>query len=248
MTSAVPGANSSHLTEKRRALIARRERLLAQFVEAATHTRRSRMRRLSRDLERVQEFIEALNRIDAEQPARLMEAPRYLVSSLFLDQCFQELTADVKEQFFFITGAELGYTYVLDQKMAFEHQRRTMLGVTGHMPDTHRLLIRLDAFTHRLLAHFHSHPGVGASATRPSGTDEQFQRRLEDAGYPTVAAIFSRDGFIRFFRLDEKLNIEIYGQGVERIDEQIYRLRTIDPAIGGQYSGGAHSAGTDSWL
>ena len=79
-------------------------------------------------------------------------------------------------------------------------------------------IIKLEQFGHRLLAHFHSHPGNGIEANRPSGTNTGFQKRLEDAGYPAVAAIFSRDGYVRFFRLDDDLEIEIYGSGVEQHD------------------------------
>ena len=42
-----------------------------------------------------------------------------------------------------------------------------------------------------------------------------------------VMAIFSRDGFVRFLRLDEKFEISIYGEGVEKHGENIFRLREI---------------------
>jgi hypothetical protein len=79
--------------------------------------------------------------------------------------------------------------HVLDQRLEFQHAKRNLIGVTGNQSDTHRLLIRLEQFGHRLLAHFHSHPGKGFEATHPSGIDTGFQQRLEEAEYPTVAAI-----------------------------------------------------------
>ncbi|MFY9607380.1 MAG: hypothetical protein WAU45_02035 [Blastocatellia bacterium] len=118
-------------------------------------------------------------------------------------------------------------TYVLDQILEFKHAKRNVVGVVGNQADTHRLLIKLERFGHRLLAHFHSHPGNGPDATRPSGTDTGFQKRLEDAGYPAVAAIFSRDGYIRFFRLDDDLEIEIYGSGVEQHGKNNFRLTAL---------------------
>jgi hypothetical protein len=42
-----------------------------------------------------------------------------------------------------------------------------------------------------------------------------------------VAAIFSRDGYIRFFRLDDDLEIEIYGSGVEQHGKNSFRLTAI---------------------
>jgi hypothetical protein len=109
-------------------------------------------------------------------------------------------------------------------------QKRTMIGVTGEHRATHSLLIKLEQFGHRLLAHFHSHPGKGAEATRPSGTDENFQKRLENTGHVAVMAIFSRDGFVRFVRLDHNLEIEVYGSGVENHAAGIYRLTNLNPA------------------
>jgi hypothetical protein len=119
---------------------------------------------------------------------------------------------------------------VLDQWAEFAHQKRSMVGVTGEPRATHGLLIKLEQFGHRLLAHFHSHPGDGADATNPSGIDENFQRRLESAGHVAVMAIFSRDGFVRFVRLDHNLEVEIYGNGVEKHAPGIYRLIHTDLA------------------
>jgi hypothetical protein len=102
--------------------------------------------------------------------------------------------------------------------------------VVADMPSTHNLLIRLEQFGHKFLAHFHSHPGKGVDATHPSGTDENFQRRLESAGHLAVMAIFSRDGFVRFVRLDQNFEIAIYGEGVENHAPGIYRLANIDQA------------------
>lgn len=153
-----------------------------------------------------------------------------MVSTLFLHESFKELTKDKNEQFFFITGAAINGVFVLDQRVELSHEKRTMMGVVADVKSTHRLLIKLEQFGHRLLAHFHSHPGTGAESTHPSGIDQNFQQRLESAGHIAVAAIFSRDGYIRFFRLDQNLEIEIHGEGVQKHAENIYRLTNIDPA------------------
>lgn len=224
-------SEKSHLDGKYEALAARRSQLLKAFAEAAESRRPARMSRLCRQLQQTNEFIESLERIKTEsKPARSTAQNRYVVSSLFLDQCFRELTADQNEQFFFITGSEVDGQYVLDQKLEFLHQKRTAMGVVGNMSSTHRLLIKLEQFSHRLLAHFHSHPGNGVGSTQPSGTDRGFQMRLETAGYPTVAAIFSRDGYIRFFRLDDNLEVAIHGSGLEQIGKNTFRLTSVNPA------------------
>ena len=147
---------------------------------------------------------------------------------MFLYESYKKLTADKDEQFFFVTGAEIEGVHVLDQWAEFAHQRRSRVGVVADVPSTHNLLIKLEQFGHKFLAHFHSHPGNGPSSTQPSGTDQNFQKRLESAGHVAVMAIFSRDGFIRFIRLDQNFEIEIYGEGVERHASGIYRLTNLD--------------------
>lgn len=217
---------TTHLEEKWNALVERREKLIARFGQAA-RSRRG-VARLFAEIHTTNQFLESLERITAETTAKPeSNHRRYAVSSLFLHESFKKLTADEDEQFFFITGSEVERVLVLDQWAEFAHQKRSMMGVTADTRSTHSLLIKLEQFKHRLLAHFHSHPGIGAEATRPSGTDENFQKRLESAGHVAVMAIFSRDGFVRFVRLDENLEIEIYGEGVEKYAAGIYRLTNI---------------------
>jgi hypothetical protein len=215
-----------HLEEKRTALVERREKLIGRFNEAARA--RKSTRRTCAEIRRTNEFLESLERIEAENTGRPNTSPRrYAVSSLFLHESFKKLTADRDEQFFFVTGSEVEGVLVLDQWAEFAHQRRSPMGVVADVPSTHNLLIKLEQFGHKFLAHFHSHPGNGPDATCPSGIDEGFQRRLESAGHVAVMAIFSRDGFIRFVRLDQNLEIEIYGEGVKNHAPGIYRLTNL---------------------
>ena len=218
------------MTEKKQELEGRREQLIANFCQSARSRHAEQMQQHSERISITNDFLESLDRIAAELSSPASGPPKFAVSSLFLNQCFEELTADRKEQFFFITGAEVGNTFVLDQRITFEHERRTEMGVTADPRSTHRLLITLEKFRHKLLAHFHSHPGNGPDSTHPSGIDERFQKRLEDAGHVAIAAIFSRDGFIRFFRLDQSFEIEVYGEGVERHEQNIFRLTNIHSA------------------
>ncbi len=216
---------TTHLEKKRTTLIEKREQLLGEFGEAVRG--RNQVDAVVHDIVQTNDFLESLDRIAAENAPSANRTKRYTVSSWFLHESFKKLTADQDEQFFFITGAEVEGVLVLDQWAEFAHQRRTRLGVVADMPSTHNLLIKLEQFGHKFLAHFHSHPGTGADATHPSGTDENFQKRLENAGHVAVMAIFSRDGFVRFVRLDQKLEIEIYGEGVENHAPGIYRLTNL---------------------
>jgi hypothetical protein len=213
-------------TERQR-LVRKRETLLETFTKAAVAGRPKRLSELFIKICQTNEFLKSLDQIDSKKelaPGRR----RYAVSSLFLHESFTKLTADQDEEFFFITGNEVGDVFVLDQWAEFAHQKRSMVGVTADTRSTHKLLIKLEQFGHRLLAHFHSHPGKGPDSTNPSGIDENFQRRLESAGHVAVMAIFSRDGFVRFVRLDKNIEIEIYGEGVEQHAPGIFRLINVD--------------------
>lgn len=228
MDSPLTISQPTPLETKRSALLLRRNRLVENFVQAATA--QHKLGRYYRDIKRINEFIQTLDQIAATvQPkAQPGSVPRFVVSSFFLHECFNKLTADQSEQFSFITGVEVGGALVLNQLIELEHDKRNQLGVTANAGFTHRLLIRLEQFGHRLLAHFHSHPGRGPGSTRPSGTDEKFQQRLESAGHHAVAAIFSRDGFVRFFRMDGKFEIEVFGKGVEQHEAHIFKITTVD--------------------
>ena len=220
-------AQASPLETKRAALLIRRNRLVESFVQAAST--RGKLGRYYREIKRTNEFISTLDQIAADiQPKRRSSVPRFVVSSYFLHECLRKLTADQSEQFSFITGVEVDGALVLNQLIELEHDRRTQLGVTANAGFTHRLLIRLEQFGHRLLAHFHSHPGRGPGSTHPSGTDEKFQQRLENAGHAAVAAIFSRDGFVRFFRMDGKFEVEVFGEGVEEHENHVFKITSIN--------------------
>lgn len=206
-----------HLDTKRTDLIATREELLSNFSSLVRSGSLAESAQVFREIQLVGDFLGSLNQIARETVPRVPAGiNRYAVSSLFLHECFHQLTADAREQLFFVTGSVMHGEYVLNQRIEFEHQKRSILGVTGDEVATHRALIKLEQFGHKLLGHFHSHPGTGAEATLPSGTDENFQVRLERAGHVAVAAIFSRDGFVRFFRVDKNVHVEVYGAGVVR--------------------------------
>jgi hypothetical protein len=217
------------IQSERQLLLKKREALLKSFTNAATGGKQKRMSSLFIRICQTNQFLKSLDQIASSKPELAAGKRRYAVSSLFLHESFKKLTADRDEEFFFITGNEIDGVFVLDQWAEFAHQKRSVVGVIADTRSTHKLLIKLEQFGHRLLAHFHSHPGNGPDSTQPSGIDENFQKRLESAGHVAVMAIFSRDGFIRFIRMDHRdIDIEIYGEGVEKHAPGIYRLKNLD--------------------
>jgi hypothetical protein len=219
--------NSRRLFETTASLVRAQERLLSAYSAAVKKQQVGRMNYLNSKLQDTNSLLSSLTTIEAELTAPL-SYPRFVVSSIFLRECFKPLTADPKEEFVFITGPEVDGVMVLSKLCAFEHLSRTEIGVVGDPKSTHRLLGRLDKFGHRLLAHFHSHPGHGPESVRPSGIDTQYQARLEAIGCNNIGAIFSRDGYIRFFRLQSKFDLTVYGAGVEHVSDTLYRLTNLD--------------------
>lgn len=218
----------NHLATERERLQRRRDRLLEAFAKAAGSGKQKRLSELCAKIQQTNEFLNSLELIETDTKQEGRPGPRrYVVSSLFLYESLKKLTPDPDESFFFVTGSEVGGALVLDQWAEFAYQKRSIVGATGDPRSTHAVLIKLTEFGHRLLAHFHSHPGQGAEATRPSGTDEKFQGCLERGGHVAVMVIFSRDGFVRFVRLDQNLEVEIHGKGVEQHAPGIYRLTNL---------------------
>jgi proteasome lid subunit RPN8/RPN11 len=228
MWGRIKHSNCTKLLETRESLLHTRSRLLGLYSAAVERNHRERMNYLNRRLAETARLLESLSEIEGELMSQNIGANRYIVSSLFLSECFHELTADSREQFFFITGSEAGGILTLDQKCGFEHVVRTVVGVEGELKSTHALLCKLERFGHRLLGHFHSHPGHGMGSTVPSPTDRSFQERLERGGYPTLATIFSRDGYVRFFRLDHNFELQIHGKGVEEVEPNVFRLTNLN--------------------
>lgn len=217
------------LATKRTALVIRLEQHIQKFGDAARARQNEVTSNLFRDITNMNEFIGTLDEIAATIEAKRSNGvPRLVVSSYFLHECFKKLTADKSEQVSFITGVEMDGSFVLNQILELEPDKRTVGGVSANGGFTHKLLITLERFGHRLLAHFHSHPGNGPESTRPSGIDERFQTRLESAGHMAVAAIFSRDGFVRFFRMDSNFEVEVFGKGAEQHAPHIIHLTELN--------------------
>lgn len=89
---------------------------------------------------------------------------------------------------------------------------------------TRDVLCDLAEVGHALHGVFHSHRMQGPRSVTPSAVDRRHQERLERSGYPVVPAIFSDDGYVRFFTLVQPFTLEVYGKGVEQHDSQLFRL------------------------
>jgi len=189
------------------------------------------------DSERARAMLEVLLKLSdvrriANDTMHSIEAaeskPVYTVSSWFLHNCFQYLVQRDVESLHFVTGVQRGGMFTLDKMVTFAMSLQTPVSAKGEIGSTHKALLEMERYGHKLHACFHSHPGKGATATSPSSVDFDFQARLEKGGYPAIGGIFSRDGYFRVFSLDRPFQINVFGKGVERIDDTVYHLTEVN--------------------
>ena len=151
----------------------------------------------------------------------------YLASSLFLMDSFELLNQREVESLHFVTGPQIGETRVLDRIVDFRHEKQSAVYAKADTNAVREALIYLSRYEFRLWGCFHIHPGFGAYSTFPSGTDMTLDRLLDRGGYECIGAIFSRDGYVRFFS-SKAFEINIYGNGVEKVDEKVFRLVKVN--------------------
>ncbi|MCK5595249.1 hypothetical protein KAI19_03645 [bacterium] len=150
----------------------------------------------------------------------------FVLSSMFLRDSYNFLNVDKRiESLHFLTGPQVGNIVIPDRIVDFEKEIQSPVFAKGKSDSVQKALIELAKYGYKLHGCFHIHPGTGASATIPSHIDFELQKTLDKGGYKAIHAIFSRDGYIRFYSsLD--FQIQIYGKGVEIEDERakVYRL------------------------
>lgn len=166
----------------------------------------------------------------------------YLISSLTLADCAEYLLGDAhgRERLCLLTGVKVGTRRTLERmvKVALSEQSTTC--AVADPLDLQRKVIAMDRFGHKLHGLFHSHPGQGRGATRPSGTDLATHQHHERGSYPLVGAIFERSGFVRFFSHNRPFTITVYGTGVEPYEEQLFKISNVShdtPWPGGHWDG-----------
>jgi hypothetical protein len=165
--------------------------------------------------------------LSALLPTRNMKRMQtYIMSSLFLHDCFKFLNTGKVESLNFVTGLQLENVSVLDRIVDFKLKIQSPVYAKGDSDSVRRALIELGKYEHKLLGCFHIHPGRGIRSTEPSSIDLRLQQTLDRGGYRLVNAIFSRDGIIRFYS-SRDFEIQVCGKGVEQINGKFYRLTQI---------------------
>lgn len=119
--------------------------------------------------------------------------------------------------------------YYVDHARPLESDTSSTVHFQPTPESVYSALKRFDQFGYRLRAIIHSHPGEGPAASTPSPTDMQTLERLEHA-YRAIGLIVTRDGYLRAFSKALEFQLNIYGKGIEVVDEKqrLYRLAAAD--------------------
>jgi proteasome lid subunit RPN8/RPN11 len=157
----------------------------------------------------------------------------FLVDSLFLAGAMKYLLedpasrkAEVRERFHYVTGIKVdAHTYALTHIVPVGFSQQSAVYLRVEDSSNIAALQSLDRWGTPLVAHFHSHPGRGPHAALPSGIDLRFQERLERGSHITIGAIYSQDGFVRFFAGDEsRFVVTVFGKQVKEIERNVYQV------------------------
>lgn len=153
------------------------------------------------------------------------DKPVYVFSSLFLIDCYKCLTVKKEiENLIYVTGIENGGKYFITKIMDFKLAKQSSVYAKGDTADMHKVLIQLEETGHKLLGVFHNHPWAGESGTMPSGIDINNQERYEKNKYSAISAVFSADGWVRFFSNKYDFDVQIYGEGVVQHGKKLYHI------------------------
>jgi hypothetical protein len=218
------------------------ERLLTDFVEHQLDTAAASLQEKARAagenwaVEQAFEDVMELRRVRqavgdlAQRETAKASVPLYLASASFLKTTFESLTETPDEHLVYATGPEDGkQAFALTRLITFGLAEQTPVSAKPEPTSQRDALIELDRQGERLLAVLHSHPGHGESATKPSSVDQTTQEGLEKMGYPAIGAIFSRDGFVRFFSVNRPFRVAVSGTGVERVGDRVFRVGNDAP-------------------
>jgi hypothetical protein len=160
---------------------------------------------------------------------------RLSTTSHFLRQCHTYFFHDSPshERQLLVSGICLDEeTSVLDILVPVKLANASRYGVEADLGDLFSKLAVLEE-THGLLllAIFHSHLWEGRSAVTPSDTDQTLQQHLEEEGYKTVQAIFSKDAFVGFFTNTTPFVLNVIGNDVTEVDthaiQTVVRLNDV---------------------
>lgn len=169
------------------------------------------------------------------QPSTRVAAPKggtdvYCISSSTLAEAYHYLTqrsptsGAEPEWMLAVTGIHREGLRTLEQLVEVKLARQSAGQAAFDMAHFTAVAVTLHEHGQALHAVFHSHRFAGPP--QPSSIDYRLQRLLEEGGYPAIQAVFSEDGYVRFFSDKRPFTIEVIGKGAEQHDcgSRTYRI------------------------
>jgi hypothetical protein len=166
----------------------------------------------------------------------------YWISSATLAEAYSFLTQRLPatgqepEWMLAVTGLKNDRVRTLEHLIEVKLASQSPGQASFDMQDFTRIAVSLYEHGQALHAIFHSHRFHGPP--HPSGVDDRLQRLLEEGGYPAIQAVFSEDGYVRFFAR-RPFAVEVHGKGVTCLDRErfLYRITHFStlphPTLGG---------------
>ncbi len=124
-----------------------------------------------------------------------------------------------------VTGLYWNEVYTLEHLIEVELATQSGAQASFDIQDFTRIAMILHERGQKLHAIFHSHRWAGPP--HPSNVDDRLQRILEEGGYPAIQAVFSEDGYVRFFARRRMFTVGVCGKGVISVDAEPNLFRIV---------------------
>ena len=223
------------LTRQLHALVERTEQQLTTRIEhggIADHPSEHELvlaQQLLAQIQAVQSMLDASPKKTEDEVADAPDTIRYVVSSLFLRECYDHLHPFEVERFFYISGIVHDGMTSLDRLVPCHLEEQTPTYVKADIISSTAALMMLSDRGFTLNGHCHCHPGSGAMNTHPSDIDIRHQARLERGGYRALGLIMVKSGHVRFFADALPYTVEVLGTDVEQVDEHCFHVNVATP-------------------
>jgi proteasome lid subunit RPN8/RPN11 len=149
----------------------------------------------------------------------------FIIEAAFLRELIGILTVDANEQMRFLTGPKLGSFRIvsrLAKPAVLREQSPVFVRATG--VSAAHVLIQIIEEGAELHVIAHSHPGCGAGATTPSGTDLACLGKLQRNGSPAIGCIVTRDSHVRFFSVTNDFHVSVLGTGAKEVSKHVFHI------------------------
>lgn len=153
----------------------------------------------------------------------------FLLEAFFLRELIRELTPDKDEHMQFLTGPKLrNLRVVCRSAQPIRIERQSVVFVSSTAAGVADALIPIVEQGAELHIIAHSHPGRGACATSPSGTDINCLGKLQQSGSNAIGLIVTRDGCVRFFSVLKPFRVLITGTGITPVATHVFQIHQDD--------------------